>query len=60
MYNISFRSWVEVISESEPEKEFLHIMWVDVPYESIKQTATLQSAESNIALNSWWWDMKTQ
>lgn len=60
MYNISFRSWVEVILESEPEKAFLHIMWVDVPYESIKQMATLQSDESNIALNSWWLDMKTQ
>lgn len=60
MYNISFRSWVEVILDSEPEKAFLLIMWVDVPYESIKQMATQQSGESNIALNSWWLDMKTQ
>lgn len=60
MYNISFRSWGEVILDSEPEKAFFNIMLTDVPYKCVKQMATLQSDGSNIALNCWWLDLKTQ
>lgn len=60
MYNISFRSWGEVILETEPEKAFLNFMLVDIPYQSVKQMTTLQSDGSNIALNSCWLDLKTQ
>lgn len=33
---------MEVILESEPEKAFLHVMRVKVPYEFVKEMATLQ------------------